>query len=106
MKVEPPEKKVTIELARELNLPPVNQIEFVVKDLEKALHSYTPLFGEFTVLDAPDMEWDYRSRPEKGSLRIAFGYSQIWYKRFGEGLAASYLEREGEPLILEFFENK
>jgi hypothetical protein len=36
----------------------------------------------------------------------ACGYHQIWYKRFGEGLAAAYLEREEDPLILEFFENK
>lgn len=142
---------------KELNLPPVNQVGFVVKDLEKAIEFYKPLFGDFAVMDAPDMEWDYRGKPEMSSLRLAFansgdveieliewisggtphkefldaghegmhhlrfvvdnveekvkeaqacGYQQIWYKRFGEGLAASYLEREGDPLILEFFENK
>lgn len=140
-----------------LDLPPVNQIGFVVKDLAKALELYNPLFGPFTVMDAADMEWDYRGTPETSSLKIAFaksgdveieliewvcgktphkefldaghegmhhlrfivdnveqkvleaaacGYQQIWYKRFGEGLAAAYLEREGDPLILEFFENK
>ena len=36
----------------------------------------------------------------------AHGYQSIWQKRFGEGLAAAYLEREGDPLIIEFFENK
>ena len=36
----------------------------------------------------------------------AAGYRQIWYKRFAEGLAASYLERDGDPLILELYENK
>lgn len=142
---------------KELNLPPVNQIGFVVKDLDKAMEFYKPLFGEFAVMDANDMEWDYRGTPETSSLRIAFansgdveieliewvsgetphkefldagregmhhlrfvvdnveekveeakthGYQEIWYKRFGEGLAASYLEREGDPLVLEFFENK
>lgn len=140
-----------------LNLPPVNQVGFVVKDLEKALELYRPMFGEFTVMDAPDMDWDYRGSIETSSLKIAFansgdveieliewisgksphkefldagregmhhlrfvvdnveekvkeaeavGYSQIWYKRFGEGLAAAYLERECDPLIIEFFENK
>lgn len=143
-------------LPNALNLPPVDQIGFVVKNLEQALQVYTPLFGEFSVMDATDMEWDYRGKPEVSSLKIAFarsgpveieliewvsgktphkefldaglegmhhlrfvvenveekvkeaetcGYRQIWYKRFGEGLAASYLEREGDPLILEFFEN-
>lgn len=144
-------------MPKELNLPPVNQVGFVVKDVEKAIELYKPLFGEFTVMEAPDMEWDYRGRPEMSSLKIAFansgdmeieliewisgetphkefleaghegmhhlrfivdnveekvkeaeacGYQQIWYKRFGEGLAASYLEREDDPLVLEFFENK
>jgi len=140
-----------------LNLPPVSQVGFVVKDMDKALKLYEPLFGSFTVMDATDMEWDYRGKPEMSSLKLAFGksgdveieliewicgetphkefldagregmhhlrfmvdnveekvkeaeaygYQEIWYKRFGEGLAASYLEREGDPLILEFFENK
>ena len=140
-----------------LSLPEVDQIGFVVKDLDKALAHYEPLFGPFTVMEAPDMEWDYRGTPEISSLKIAFaksgdveieliewiagktphkefldaghegmhhlrfivdnveekveeakacGYQQIWYKRFGEGLAASYLERAGDPLVLEFFENK
>ena len=35
----------------------------------------------------------------------AAGYTPIWTKRFGEGLAAAYLERDGDPLILELFEN-
>jgi catechol 2,3-dioxygenase-like lactoylglutathione lyase family enzyme len=148
---------VNTELPKELNLPPVNQVGFVVKDLESAIALYQPLFGEFSVMDAPDMEWEYRGQPEMSSLKLAFansgdveieliewvsgktphkefldagregmhhlrfivddleeqvreaeaaGYQQIWYKRFGEGLAASYLERDGDPLILEFFENK
>ena len=62
-------------LPKELNLPPVNQVGFVVKDLDKALEFYQPLFGDFTVMDASDMEWDYRGRPEVSSLRIAFGNS-------------------------------
>lgn len=147
---------MTTNIAQALNLPPVNQVGFVVKDLKQALALYEPLFGDFTVMDIPDMEWDYRGKPETSSLKIAFGksgdveieliewisgetphkefldagregmhhlrfivdnledkvkeaqahgYRQIWYKRFGEGLAASYLEREGDPLVIEFFEN-
>lgn len=138
-------------------LPPVNQVGFVVKNLEEALKLYEPMFGPFAVMDAADMEWDYRGKPETSSLKIAFGnsgdveieliewvsgesphkefidagregmhhlrfvvdnveekvteaaqfgYRQIWYKRFAEGLAASYLERDDDPLVLELFENK
>ena len=143
-------------IAQALKLPPVDQVGFVVKNLKQALALYEPLFGDFTVMDIPDMEWDYRGKPESSSLKIAFGksgdleieliewisgetphkefldagregmhhlrfivdnledkvkeaqahgYREIWYKRFGEGLAASYLEREGDPLVIEFFEN-
>ena len=148
---------MTANTPESLNLPPVNQIGFVVKDLAQALALYQPLFGEFTVMDAADMEWDYRGKPEISSLKIAFGksgdveieliewisgktphkefldaghegmhhlrfivddvdekvkeaathgYQKIWYKRFAEGLAACYLERDGDPLVLEFFGNR
>jgi catechol 2,3-dioxygenase-like lactoylglutathione lyase family enzyme len=141
---------------RELTLPPVDQIGFVVKDIASAIERYTPLFGDFTLMDAADMEWDYRGTPEVSSIKVAFarsgdleieliewvsgktphkefldaghegmhhlrfsvddieekvkhaetcGYQQIWYKRFAQGLASAYLEREGDPLIIEFFEN-
>ncbi len=140
-----------------LNLPPVNQVGFVVKDLEQALTYYEPLFGEFQRMDATEMEWEYRGKPEVSSIKIAFGksgdveieliewvsgktphkefldagheglhhlrfivdnlsekvseaekygYQTIWYKKFADGLEAAYLEREDDPLILEFFENK
>jgi catechol 2,3-dioxygenase-like lactoylglutathione lyase family enzyme len=143
-------------LAQQLNLPPVNQVGFVVRDLQQAIRQYEPLFGEFVEMDAPDMEWEYRGEPAVSSLKLAMaqsgeveieliewvagdtphkefldagreglhhlrfivdnvddkmreaealGYKAIWYKRFAEGLAAVYLEREGDPLVIEFFEN-
>jgi hypothetical protein len=33
------------------------------------------------------------------------GFESIWGKRYGEGLAVAYMERAGDPLVLEFFEN-
>jgi methylmalonyl-CoA/ethylmalonyl-CoA epimerase len=35
----------------------------------------------------------------------ALGYEAIWGKRYGEGLAVAYLERTGDPLVIELFEN-
>ena len=35
----------------------------------------------------------------------ALGYEAIWTKRYGEGLAVAYLERVGDPLMIELFEN-
>lgn len=142
--------------AQALGLGNLDQVGFVVTDLEQAVALYEPLFGAFERMDAEDMEWIYRGRPETSSLKIAFarsgdveveliqwvsgetphkefidagregmhhlrfrvedmdakiaeaesqGYRPIWQKRFTDGLAAVYLERDGDPLILELFEN-
>jgi catechol 2,3-dioxygenase-like lactoylglutathione lyase family enzyme len=144
------------DVMQQLNLPPVDQVGFVVRDLEQAIRCYEPLFGPFVEMDATEMEWNYRGEPAVSSLKLAMaqsgdveieliewvsgatphkefldagreglhhlrfmvdnveektqqaealGYRPIWYKRFAEGLAAVYLEREGDPLVIEFFEN-
>lgn len=145
------------DLRSQLNLPAIDQVGFVVKNLDEAIAHYRPVFGEFTTMEAPDMEWDYRGTQEISSLRLAFarsgeleieliqwlagktphkdfldqgregmhhlrfpveqlesrikdaealGYRSIWYKRFSETVAAAYLERPGDPLVIEFFENR
>ncbi len=138
-----------------LNLPPIDQIGFVVKDLSKAMITYEPLFGPFTTMDPGEMVFDYRGVPTASEIRLAFGrsgdveieliewvsggtphkefldagregmqhvrfivddidlsiaqaklldYHAIWYKCFSPGLAAAYLERIGDPLVIEFFQ--
>ena len=42
---------------------------------------------------------------EKIAAAQQFGYQSIWETRFGEGLAVAYLERPGDPLLIELFEN-
>lgn len=42
---------------------------------------------------------------EKIEALAPLGYQPIWTKRFGAGLAAVYLERGGDPLLIELFEN-
>lgn len=42
---------------------------------------------------------------EKVAEAEAMGFESIWDTRYGEGLAVAYLERAGDPLIIEFFEN-
>jgi catechol 2,3-dioxygenase-like lactoylglutathione lyase family enzyme len=34
----------------------------------------------------------------------AIGYHPIWYKQFSEDIVFSYLEREGDPLLIEFLQ--
>lgn len=36
----------------------------------------------------------------------AIGWEPIWHKRFAEGLAMAYMERAGDPLLIELFENR
>ena len=144
------------EMQEKLNLPPIDQVGFVVRDMEAALAFYEPLFGPFTTMDPGEMEFDYRGKKEASEIKVAFGrsgpveieliqwvsggtphkefidagregmhhlrfrvddldakiaeaepfgYRSIWQTRFGEGLAVAYMERDGDPLLLEFFEN-
>jgi methylmalonyl-CoA/ethylmalonyl-CoA epimerase len=144
------------EIREKLKLPPIDQVGFVVRDMEAALKLYEPLFGPFSTMDSGEFEYDYRGEKDVSSLKLAFGrsgeveieliqwvsgrtphkefidagregmhhlrfrvdnldekvaeaqalgYHSIWQTRYGEGLAVAYLEREGDPLLLEFFEN-
>lgn len=144
------------DLRSTLGLPAMDQVGFVVRDLEASLALYEPMFGPFTTMDPGPMEYDYRGQQEVCEMRLAFGksgsveieliewvsggcphkefldagregmhhlrfvvedlqasveksesigYESIWQKRYGEGLAVAYLERAGDPLIIELFEN-
>ena len=59
----------------ELDLPPAEQIGFVVRDLEAAMALYDPLFGPFSTMDPGPMSYDYRGREEECDMRLAFGKS-------------------------------
>jgi methylmalonyl-CoA/ethylmalonyl-CoA epimerase len=144
------------DIREKLNLPQMDQVGFVVRDMDTALKLYEPLFGPFSTMDSGEFEYDYRGEKDVSSLKLAFGrsgeveieliqwvsgrtphkefidagregmhhlrfrvdnledkvaeaqpfgYHSIWQTRYGEGLAVAYLEREGDPLLLEFFEN-
>jgi len=143
-------------IRRQLDLPNLDQVGFVVRNLQQALALYEPLFGPFTTLDPGPMTYDYRGAQEECNMRLAFGksgdveieliewvsggcphkefldagregmhhlrfivedrdtsvaaaqalgFTAIWSKRYRKGMAVAYLERPGDPLLLEFFEN-
>ncbi|MEM1112619.1 MAG: VOC family protein [Pseudomonadota bacterium] len=144
------------DLTSALNLPPCDQVGFVVRNLQSALAFYEPLFGPFSTMEPGPMSYNYRGAEESCDMKLAFGksgdleieliqwleggcphkefieaggegmhhlrfvvddldgsvaaaeelgYVSVWGKRYAEGLAVAYLEREGDPLIIEFFEN-
>jgi len=145
------------ELREQLDLPDLDQVGLVVRNMEAALALYEPLFGPFATMDPGPMTYNYRGEEEECEMRLAFGksgdveieliewvaggcphkefldsgregmhhlrfivgdleaavaqaeavgYQNIWGKRYREGLAVAYLEREGDPLVIEFFENQ
>ena len=144
------------DIRQQLDLPMLDQVGFVVRDMEAALALYQPMFGPFSTMDPGPMSYDYRGADEECDMKLAFGKSgdveieliqwlrggcphkefidagregmhhlrfriddldakvaeaeaigwrNIWSKRYGEGLAVAYLERNGDPLLLELFEN-
>jgi len=144
------------ELREKLDLPQMDQVGFVVKDLDAAVTLYEPMFGPFSIMDVGPMTYNYRGAEEECDMRIAFGrsgdveieliqwlrggcphkesieagregmhhlrfriqdldkkvaeaealgYRAVWGKRYSEDMAVAYLERDGDPLWLELFEN-
>ncbi|MCG3168628.1 MAG: hypothetical protein CALGDGBN_00125 [Pseudomonadales bacterium] len=136
-------------------LPPCDQVGFVVRDLERSMAMYEPLFGPFHTMDGSVSQALFRGRLADVKLRIAFGHSgelqieliewgggesphgefiqagregmhhirfrvedtdawiervrpygyvPIWYKRWSDEIVFAYLEREGDPTLIEFLQ--
>ena len=64
-----------MDVRAQLGLPPLDQVGFVVRDLESAIALYEPMFGPFSRMDPGPMTFHYRGRDEECELRLAFGRS-------------------------------
>ncbi len=62
-------------LVAELGLPPIDQVGYVVRDLDKALETFGPIFGPFTTMDSALEGTNYRGESSDVTLRMAFGKS-------------------------------
>lgn len=143
-------------LAEQLGLPRPDQIGFVVRDMDKAIALYDPLFGPLRPVVFGDQVASYRGGPrEEYELKYAFGqigdleieliqwisgntphrdfiqqgregmhhlrfriddleqwqaklhgvgFETVWTDRISPTIAYAYLEREGDPLVLELLE--
>lgn len=56
-----------------VELPPIDQVGYVVKSLDETVTRYRHLFGPFTLMDSPLTGVLYRGKPTDVTLRIAFG---------------------------------
>lgn len=135
--------------------PPVSQVAFVVRDLERAMSLYEPFFGPFHTMDGSVSQALFRGRLCDVKLDMAFGrsgdieieliqwcggesphgefiqagregihhlqfrvddtdawiervrplgYAPFWYKRWSADIVFAYLERAGDPLVIEFLQ--
>jgi len=59
----------------DVELPPIDQVGYVVRDLEATLERYAHVFGPFTRMDSKLEGVRYRGRPCDVHLELAFGHS-------------------------------
>jgi len=63
-------------LSEKLDLPPVEQVGYVVRDLEATMALYAPMFGPFSMEPYEKISGPlYRGTPTDCELRIAYGKS-------------------------------
>jgi catechol 2,3-dioxygenase-like lactoylglutathione lyase family enzyme len=92
---------MTRSIAEELGLPPLDQVAWIVRDLDKAIETFGALFGEFTTMDSDLKGCSYRGRTADVSLRIGFGRSgpieiELIQPVSGESPHRELLEKYGE----------
>ena len=138
-----------------LGLPPIDQVGFVVGDLERSIARYDALFGPFRVGeatiegadhrgvqadvrlaiaigrsgdleieliqwksgDSPHREFTESGREGMHHVRFrvddcagwiaklaAIGYAVVWRKVYSKEIEFAYLERPGDPLIVELLQ--
>ncbi len=88
-------------LAKTLGLPPVDQVAWLVNDIDEALKTFGPLFGEFSRMESVIEGSNYRGRKTDMKLDIAFGKSgdleiELIAVLEGEGPHKEILDSRGE----------
>lgn len=90
-------------LASSLDLPPVDQVAWIVRDLDCALKTFEPMFGKFHTMVSDLRGCNYRGREADVTLKIAFGRSgpleiELIEVVSGEGPHREMLEKHGEGI--------
>lgn len=85
----------------DFELPPIDQVAYVVKDLDRAIERFGALFGPFSVIDGEVVDALYRGRSADAKLRVAFGRSgpleiELIEVVSGESPHREFLEAYGE----------
>ncbi len=62
-------------LVEELGLPPIDQVGYVVRDLERAIETFGAIFGPFQTMLSSLEGANYRGQPTDVTLKMGFGRS-------------------------------
>ena len=62
-------------LVEELGLPSIDQVGYVVRDLERAIETYGAIFGPFQTMLSPLEGTNYRGQKSDVTLKMGFGRS-------------------------------
>ena len=90
-------------LAGDLGLGPIEQVAYVVEDMEKALERYGAMFGPFEVSDTVMESCSYRGQKADISLKMAVNNSspveiELLQPIAGESPLTEHLKQHGEGL--------
>ncbi len=91
------------DLAKSLDLGPVDQISYAVENLERALPHYETLFGRFRVSEAPLKDVTFRGKQIDCRLKLAIAQSgpieiELIEVLEGETPHSEYVRAHGEGL--------
>jgi len=87
----------------DLGLGPIEQVAYVVEDMDRAVEYYSALFGPFQVSDQKMEGCTYRGRDADISLRMAVNHSspveiELLQPVEGQSPLTEHLEKSGEGL--------
>jgi 4-hydroxyphenylpyruvate dioxygenase-like putative hemolysin len=91
------------DLIADLGLGPIEQVAYVVEDMELAVQHYGALFGPFEVSENKMEGCSYRGRSEDVTLKMAVNHSspveiELLQPVEGASPLSEHLERHGEGL--------
>lgn len=87
-----------------VELPPIDQVSYMVHDLDDAVARFSVLFGPFTTMRFDNAGARYRGEPHDVDMKIAFGRSgsleiELIEHVSGESPHKDWIEEHGESMF-------
>ncbi len=88
----------------EIDLPPIDQVAYMVEDLDEAIQRFGTVFGPFTVMEADNKGAVYKGEQHDVDMRVAFGRSgdmeiELIEHVRGESPHKDWIEEHGESIF-------